>query len=385
MDYDRVRKILYISGTRADYGLMQSTLRNIENHPELQLEIIATGMHLMEEFGTTINEIKKDGFVYHTIEAIYNKDDRESMAEFIGEFLQKLSLKIKEINPDIILVLGDRGEMLAGAIAGVYLGIPVAHIHGGEISSTVDDLIRHAITKLAQIHFPSTKLSAERIIKMGEPKENVFVVGAPGLDSILTEKVIESEKIADLYGLDLSKPVVLVIQHPVSMEINYAQDQIKQTLDVLVDLKFQTIVVYPNADAGGRKMIESIKSYEHNQNIKIYKNIPRKEYLSLLKVASVLVGNSSSGIIEASSFKVPVVNIGTRQNDRERGENVIDADYEKEDIKAKIIMCCYDKNFKQKVKNCTNPYGDGRAGEKIAEILCRITINEKVLQKRLSY
>lgn len=380
-----MKKILYISGTRADYGLIQSTLRNIDNHPELHLEIIATGMHLMEEFGTTVNEIRKDGFTYHTIEATYKKDDRGSMVEFIGVFLQKLSLKIKEINPDIILVLGDRGEMLAGAIAGVYLGIPVAHIHGGEISSTVDDFTRHAITKLSQIHFPATELSAERIIKMGEPEETVFVIGAPGLDSILYERLIESEKIADLYGLDLSRPIVVVIQHPVSMEIEYAQDQIKKTLDAMVDLKFQTVVIYPNADAGGRRMIEVIKSYEHNPNIKAYKNIPRKEYLSLLKVASVLVGNSSSGIIEASSFKLPVVNIGTRQKGRERGENVIDADYEKEYIKSKILMCLYDENFKQKVRSCNNPYGIGKAGEKITEILCSININEKLLQKKLSY
>lgn len=380
-----MRKILYISGTRADYGLIQSTLRNIANHPELKLEIIATGMHLMEEFGTTVNEIRKDEFTYHIIEATYKKDDRRSMVEFIGVLLQKLSLKIKEINPDIILVLGDRGEMLAGAIAGVYLGIPVAHIHGGEVSSTVDDFTRNATTKLAHIHFPATELSAERIIKMGEPEETVFVVGAPGLDSILYERLIGSEKIADTYGLDLSRPIIVVIQHPVSMEIEYAQDQIRQTLDAMVDLKFQTVVIYPNADAGGRQMIEIINSYEHNPNLKVYKSIPRKEYLSLLKVASVLVGNSSSGIIEACSFRLPVVNIGTRQKGRERGENVIDADYEKGDIKSKIFMCLHDENFKQKVKNCNNPYGNGKAGEKITEILRSININEKLLQKKLSY
>ncbi|AKB29020.1 UDP-N-acetylglucosamine 2-epimerase [Methanosarcina siciliae C2J] len=380
-----MRKILYISGTRADYGLIQSTLRNINSHPGMILEMIVTGMHLMEEFGTTINEIRKDGLKYHTIESTYKKDEKGSMVEFIGVFLQKLSLKIKEINPDIILVLGDRGEMLAGAIAGVYLGIPVAHIHGGEVSSTVDDLTRHAITKLAHIHFPATKLSAKRIIKMGEPEETVFVVGAPGLDSILSEKLMEPEKIADLYGLDLSRPTVVVIQHPVSMEIEHAKDQIRQTLDAVVDLKFQTVVVYPNADAGGREMIEVIKHYENNPNITVYKNIPRKEYLSLLKVANVLVGNSSSGIIEASSFRLPVVNIGTRQKGRERGENVIDANYEKNDIKSKILRCLYDEIFWQKVKNFNNPYGDGKAGDRITEVLDNISINEKLLQKSLSY
>ena len=214
-----MKKILYISGTRADYGLMQSTLRSIDNNPKLKLEIIVTGMHLMEEFGTTIKEIKKDGFTYHIVEAKYEENDRSSMVEFIGLLLQKLPSQINEINPDIILLLGDRGEMLAGAITGTYLGLPVAHIHGGEVSSTVDDFTRHAITKLAHIHFPATELSAQRIFKMGEPQETIFVTGAPGLDSILHEELMEPENIALNYGLDLSQPIIIVIQHPVSMEV----------------------------------------------------------------------------------------------------------------------------------------------------------------------
>ena len=380
-----MKKILYISGTRADYGLMQSTLRSIDNNPKLKLEIVATGMHLMEEFGTTLNEIKKDGFTYHIVEAKYEKDDRSSMVEFIGVLLQKLPSQIKEINPDIILLLGDRGEMLAGAIAGAYLGLPVAHIHGGEISSTVDDFIRNAITKLAHIHFPATELSAQRILKMGEPQETIFVTGAPGLDSILHEEVMEPENIACNYGLDLSQPIIIVIQHPVSMEVENARDQIRQTLEAMIDLSFQSVIIYPNSDAGGRKMIEVIKSYEFYQNIKAYKSIPRKEYLSLLNIASVLVGNSSSGIIEASSFRLPVVNIGTRQKGRERADNVIDAAYEKADIKSKILLCLSDENFKQKVKSCNNPYGNGKTGEKISAILSSIKITEKLLQKKSSY
>jgi UDP-hydrolysing UDP-N-acetyl-D-glucosamine 2-epimerase len=362
-----MKKILYISGTRADYGLMQSTLRSINNDPKLKLEIIATGMHLMEEFGTTLKEIKKDGFTYHRV------------------LLQKLPSLIKDINPDIILLLGDRGEMLAGAITGTYLGLPVAHIHGGEVSSTVDDFTRHAITKLAHIHFPATELSAQRIFKMGETQETIFVTGAPGLDSILHEELMEPENIARNYGLDLSKPIIIVIQHPVSMEVENACDQIRQTLEAIIDLNFQSVIIYPNSDAGGRKMIEVIKSYEFYQNIKTYKSIPRKEYLSLLNIASVLVGNSSSGIIEASSFRLPVVNIGTRQEGRERADNIIDAAYEKTDITSKILLCLFDENFKQKVKSCNNPYGNGKTGEKIIAILSNINITEKLLQKKSSH
>ena len=380
------RKILYISGTRADYGLMKSVLREIENHPKLELEVIATGMHLMPEFGMTINEIKKDGFKIHEIAATYEQDNKQSMANFVGKFIQLLTDKVKKIKPDIIMVLGDRGEMLAGVIVGTYLTIPVAHIHGGDISSTVDEIVRHAITKLAHIHFPATEKSAERIIKMGEDPSNVFVVGAPGLDIILNENLIEPTKLSEKYNLDLSEPILLVIQHPVTTEVEDAPTQIRETLEAISELRYQTILIYPNADAGGRNMIEVIKEYEKHPFIKIFKNIPYKEYLSLMNIVSVMVGNSSSGIIEAPSFGLPVVNIGTRQEGRQRAENVIDVDYDKEQIKAAIKKALYDEVFKEKVKkNCKNPYGDGKAGVRIADILSKIKIDKKLLQKKITY
>jgi UDP-hydrolysing UDP-N-acetyl-D-glucosamine 2-epimerase len=379
------RKILYITGTRADYGLMRSTLRDIEEHPKLELEIVATGMHLMKEFGRTINEIKKDGFTIHEIDATYDDDNKESMANFVGKFIQLLTRKVKEIKPDIILLLGDRGEMLAGAIVGAYLTIPVAHLHGGEVTSTVDELGRHAITKLAHIHFSATENSAERIIKMGEDQSNVFVVGAPGLDSILNENLIEPTELSKKYNLELSKPILLVVQHPVTTAVNDAPDQIRETLEAISELNHQTILIYPNADAGGRRMIEVITKYEKYPFIKTFKSIPHKEYLSLMRIASAMVGNSSSGIIEAPSFGMPVVNIGSRQEGRERAENVIDVDYDKEQIKTAIKKSLYDENFKEKVKKCKSPYGNGKAGIRIADVLNKIKIDKKLLQKRLTY
>jgi UDP-hydrolysing UDP-N-acetyl-D-glucosamine 2-epimerase len=379
------RKILYITGTRADYGLMQSVLRAMEEHPKLELELIVTGMHIMPEFGMTINEIKKDGFKIHEIDATYEKDNEESMANFVGEFIQLLTKKVNEIKPDLILVLGDRGAMLAGAIVGAYLTIPVAHLHGGEITSTVDEFSRHAITKLAHIHLPATEKSAERIIKMGEDPSNVFIVGAPGLDSIVNENVIEPAELAKKYNLDLSNPIFLVVQHPVTTEVRDAHEHIQETLEAIMELRHQTILIYPNADAGGRGMIEVIKEYEKYPFIKSFKSIPHKEYLSLMKIATVMVGNSSSGIIEAPSFGLPVINIGSRQEGRERAEHVIDVDYDKEQIKTAIKKALDDENFKEKVKNCKSPYGDGKAGVRIADILSRIKIDKKLLQKRLNY
>ena len=379
------RKILYISGTRADYGLMENTLKEINKHPKLELEIVVTGMHLMEEFGMTINEIKKNRFKIHEIDATYENDNKESMANFIGKFVQLLTKKVNEIKPDIILLLGDREEMLAGAIVGTYLTIPVVHIHGGDISSTVDELARHAITKLAHIHLPATKNSAERIIKMGEDPSNVFVVGAPGLDSILNENLIEPTKLSEKYNLDLSKPILLLVQHPVTAEVENAPTQIRETLEAISELRYQTILIYPNADAGSRKMIDVIKEYKKYIFIKTFKNIPHKEYLSLMRITSVMVGNSSSGIIEAPSLGLPVINIGSRQEGRERAENVIDVDYDREQIKIAIKKAFYDKDFKKKVKNCLNPYYRCKTGKHIADILSRIKIDKKLLQKKLTY
>ena len=244
-----MRKILYISGTRADYGLMKQTLLAIKKNPNLRLKIIATGMHLMPEFGRTINEIKKDGFRVHKINAIFEKDTKESMANFIGKLIQLLTKKIKKIKPDIILVQGDRVEMLAGAIVGAYLGIPVAHSHGGDVSSTVDESVRHAITKLANIHFPATRKSGERIEKMGEDVWRIFVVGAPRLDSVFKEKLLSKKEVVEKYNLDLSRPVLLVLQHPVSLEVKEAGKQMKETMEAIKELSFQAIISYPGADS----------------------------------------------------------------------------------------------------------------------------------------
>lgn len=378
------RKILYISGTRADYGLMRSILFQIHKHESLSLDIVVTGMHLMDEFGMTFDEIKKDGFNYHIVDVHYDDDTKESMAQFIGKFIQSLSPLVQSINPDIILVLGDRGEMLAGAIVGAYLSIPVAHIHGGEVTSTVDDLARHAITKLSHIHFPATEESAQRIKQMGEDPSHIFVVGAPGLDQILNEPLLDLEELEEKYQLDFSDNVLLVVQHPVTLETDQAPKQIRETLKAVSLLKFQTIVIYPNADAGGREMINIIKEYEHLPFIHTYKSIPHKDYLSLMQHSSVLIGNSSSGIIEAPSFGLPTINIGTRQEGRERGNNVIEVDYEKNEILKAIKIALFDDDFGEKIQEKINPYGDGKSGQRIVKILHSLPITSVMLQKKFT-
>lgn len=374
-----------MTGTRAEYGILKSVLKEIEADAGLQLSLIVIGMHLSPEFGYTVKEIERDGFkIGAKIAVLHSEDTKVSMAKSIGESLSRTAEALEKTNPDILVVLGDRSEMLAGAIAATYMGIPIAHIHGGDVSGNVDEPVRHAITKLAHIHFPATKKSARRIIKMGEESWRVHVVGAPGLDGILSEKVPSRREVARKYDLNLSKPVLLVLQHSVVAEADHAAKQMRETLEAVKSLGLQTILIYPNADAGGRRMIEVIKEYKY-PFVKVFKSVPRGDYLSLMKLASVMVGNSSSGIIEAASFCLPVVNVGTRQEGRQRAGNVIDASYDRQEIISAVKKALNDTSFKEKVKRCRNPYGDGRAGKRIAEILAQVPLDSKLLEKRMTY
>ncbi len=382
-----VRRICVVTGSRAEYGLIQPTLKAIDNHPDLELSLIVCGMHLADDFGNTYTEIENDGFkIDAKIDSIPSEDTGRAMAESVGMITTKLSKVMERIRPDFLLALTDLGHALATAIVGVYMNIPVAHIHGGDVTGTVDEPVRHAITKLSHIHFPATKKSAERIIKMGEDKWRVHIVGAPGLDSILNQDLLGKDEILKKYRVDTDETFLLASQHPVTSESDDGAKQIKETLEAIVEMNYPTVLIYPNADAGGRRMIEVIEEYaEGYPFIKPYKSIPHQDYLSLMKAAGALVGNSSSGIIESPSFHIPVVNIGTRQEGRERSENVLDVGYSKEEIIEAISKALFDKKFKEKVRNCKNPYGDGKASDRIVEVLSNIKIDKKLIQKRLRY
>ncbi|MBU0701044.1 UDP-N-acetylglucosamine 2-epimerase (hydrolyzing) [bacterium] len=388
-----MKKIMAITGTRAEYGIWRPVFKAIESHHSLSLSLIVTGSHLSPAFGMTIDEIERDGFeVAEKIDIIpvgtnpcgcLRDDSSKGAAISIGKCIIGMADVIQRIQPDIILVLGDRGEMLSGAIAGTYMNVPITHLHGGEVSGSIDEGIRHAITKLSHIHFPATKESARRIIKMGEERKRVFIVGAPGLDSILNEPLIPIEDIRRQFGL--KDNFLLLIQHPVVTEVDAVERQITATMEAIVSMGIQTIVWYPNTDPGSQTIVRIINKFDNPPMIRIVKSLPHKTYLSLMKYASVLVGNSSSGIIEAASFHLPVVNIGTRQQSRQRTVNVIDVDHDTGKIVEAIRFALYDKEFKANVKVCKNPYGDGKTSKRIVEILSRIEINNDLLQKMMTY
>lgn len=380
------RKICVITGTRADYGIFSPVMKSIKSSNNLKLYIVATCMHLMKEFGYTVKEIEKDGFnVYEKVNISYKEDTGQAMAFSVGKAVSMFSKVFARLRPDFVLVLGDRGEMLAAAISANYANIPVAHLHGGEVSGHIDGILRHAITKLSHIHFPATESAKERILKLGEEKYRIFRVGAPAIDRILNEQLPNKGELSRKYKINDDEPLALLVQHPVSTENNNSGKQIKASLEAIKKLSLQTILIYPNADAGGRKMLCIIRQYKIYSFIKIFKSIPHKDYLGLMKMADVLIGNSSSGITEAPSFHLPVVNIGSRQKGRERSFNIIDAPHNKNAIIKAIKKALYDKNFKEEVKQCKNPYGDGHASKRIVNVLAHIKLDKKLLQKQITY
>lgn len=377
------RKIMVITGRRAEYGLMRETLKEIVKNPKLDLNLVVTGNHLIKELGDTLKQIEEDGFEISNVVDSYPKDDEgASMAFSLGDLICKLTYIVKKDKPDIIVVLTDLGHALAGAIVGSHMNIPVAHVHGGDISGTIDESIRHATTKFSHIHFPATKKSAERIRQLGEEDWRIHTVGAPGLDEILNKRLLSKKELFDKYNLGENRPLFLIIQHPVTTESNIAGNQMNITMDAVSEFSSQKVILYPNADAGSKQIIDVIKKYSDNEDIKIFKNLERNIYLSILKNADVLIGNSSSGIIEAPSFKTGVVNIGNRQFGRERASNVIDVDFNRSQIISAIDKILNDKKFIKKLKECNSPYGDGQAGKRISKILAEIKIDYGLIQKK---
>ena len=380
------RKICVITGTRADYGILYPVMKAIEGSGKAKLFVIATSMHLMKEFGHTVDQIKRDGFkIYEKVDVSYKDDTGQAMAYSIGQSVCAFSKTFQRLKPDVVMLLGDRGEMLAAAIAASYMNIPVTHIHGGEISGHVDGIVRHALTKLSHLHFAATKEARQRIIRLGEEPWRVKVTGAPALDRILNGHATSKKELVKKYKLDLSKPLAILLQHPLSSNIVDASKQIVESVAAVTDLKIPTVILYPNADAGGRAMIKSLSKFKDHPLLKHFKSISQEDYFGLLRIASVLVGNSSSGIIEAASFRLGVVNVGDRQKGRQHASNVLDARHDREDIKKAVRKVLNDTQFKKRLARCQNIYGDGKAAQRIVGFLTSVSLDGRLLTKQITY
>ncbi len=380
------RRIMCVTGRRAEFGLARSVFEGIQAHPGSELQLLVTADHLLPEFGDTARLVEESGLpVAGTVRAAPSDDTRSAMAKVVGEQVLGIREQVEALHPDILLALTDLGHALATAIVGQYMGIPVAHLHGGDVSGNVDDAVRHAVTKLSHLHFAVSAVSAERIVRLGEEPWRVHVTGAPGLDSILHAELPPRGRTEELVGLAVGEEYLLLLMHPESEDAEGAGERMRLVIDAALSSGLPLAVVYPNADAGGRAVIAAIESYAGDERVRAFPNLVREDFLAIMRDASAMVGNSSSGILEAPSFKVPVVNIGDRQLGRERACNVIDVPFDAGAIAAGIARVLRDADYRSALERCDSPYGDGHAGERIVGLLVDTPIDERLLLKRMTY
>jgi UDP-N-acetylglucosamine 2-epimerase (non-hydrolysing)/GDP/UDP-N,N'-diacetylbacillosamine 2-epimerase (hydrolysing) len=377
------RKIAAVTTSRADYCHLYWPLRELAAHPDVELQLIALGPHLSPEFGCTAQEIEKDGFpIAARIECLLSSDSDVGMAKTIGLATLGLADCLDRLRPDLLLLIADRFEMLAPASVATALRIPLAHIEGGEISEgAIDDAIRNALTKLSHVHFTSTELARRRAVAMGEEEWRVHCAGAPSLDHLRRSPLLSREQVEAHLGIEFAHPTALIGYHPTTIARNPTREA-DALFAALASVPAQLVFCYPNADAGSRALIERTKAFvERLGRGHVFVNLDPVVYWSLLGSVDLLVGNSSSGIMEAASFALPAVNVGIRQRGRECARNVLQADADAAAIRERIAIAM-SAEFRQSLHGMENPYGDGHAAERIVSVLASVPLGEGLLIKR---
>ncbi|AXR65003.1 UDP-N-acetylglucosamine 2-epimerase [Leptospira mayottensis] len=379
------KKICVVTGTRADYGLLQWVMQGIADSPQLDLQVIATGMHLSPEFGLTYREIEADGFTIHKkIEILLSSDSSIGVSKSIGLGLIGFSEAFADLNPDIVLVLGDRFEILSATMAALISRIPVAHLHGGETTEgAFDEGIRHSITKMSHMHFVATNEYRNRVIQLGENPSNVFLVGGLGVDGIKKSNLLKREELELSLDIKLKKNNLLITFHPVTLEKATAKAQMIELLSSLETLTQETGLIFtmPNADTDGRIIFELIKEFtSSHSNAWHFTSLGQTRYLSCLQFVDAVVGNSSSGVLEAPSFKIGTINIGDRQKGRVRAKSIIDCEPNRKEI-INAFEKLYSFDFQKNLSTTINPYGEGGASEEIVKVLETIEI-QGILKKK---
>lgn len=377
-----LRKIGVVTTSRADYSHLYWPLRELADDPGIELGVIVLGPHLSPEFGSTVAEIEREGFpIRARIECLLSSDTDTGMAKTIGVAMLGLADALTQWRPDILLLIADRYEMLAPAAVGLALRIPIAHIEGGEVSQgAIDDQVRNALTKIAHVHFTSTDLARRRVIAMGEEPWRVHCAGAPSLDHLKRSKLLDRHEVEQRLGVALTPYTLLVAWHPVTIlrDTNAEADAL---FDALEEAPGQLIFVYPNADAGSRELIERTHGLaESRESTQVFVNLDAVTYWSLLGQVDAMVGNSSSGIMEAASFALPVVNVGIRQQGRERGSNVIDVPADADAI-GDAIKDALEPDFRAGLRGMKNPYGNGNAAAAIAQVLAEVRLVDLLMKK----
>jgi UDP-N-acetylglucosamine 2-epimerase (non-hydrolysing)/GDP/UDP-N,N'-diacetylbacillosamine 2-epimerase (hydrolysing) len=382
------RTICVVTGTRAEYGLLKSPMQSIEDSGNLELKVVATGMHLSPQCGRTVTDIQADDFdIDRTVDMLIDGDSGLAMAKSTGIGTMGLAEAFRSLEPDIVLVLGDRDEPLAAGIAAAHMNIPVAHIHGGDVmvGATIDDSIRHALTKFAHLHFPASERSARRVSQLGEEEWRIETVGAPGLDAIRSGSYVPGPEMRDSLDIASDQDLILCVQHPVTTEPGAAPEQMSATLDAIAEFDAAVVLVYPNADAGRDGMVDVIESHSGTDGFRMVKSLPRLEYLGVMDAADVMVGNSSSGVIESTALDLPVVDIGPREKRRERAENVVSVPHDRDAIARAVDEVLTDPAPQRRAASAESPYDYGGSGDEIAAVLEEVSLGERLLRKELTF
>ncbi|MBI2470422.1 MAG: UDP-N-acetylglucosamine 2-epimerase (hydrolyzing) [Planctomycetes bacterium] len=382
------RKIFSLTGARADYGRLKPVWKAIQAHPGLELIIAATGIHLLEKFGYTLKHLLEDGFKPdYCVDIFRERESDLSITKALGRGILELTEIINECKPDIVFVLGDRSEMLIPAIIGTHLNIPVAHMAGGFVTEgVVDEVVRHSLTKMSHIHFATSRDCAQRIIKMGEEEWRVHFVGSPAIDLLFSMKYETKETLFKRFYLDPASPLLIVTYHPVTTEAENSRKQVSVLIDALKHVHAQTIITYPNIDNGGLAIIEELEKLEGVEPFRIVKNLSTETYLNFLKYADLMVGNSSSGFIEAPYFYLPAINVGNRQMGRQKYDNIINVDFDAYRIADVIQELLHDRAMRERLKETFDyPYGNGAAGQNTAKILADVLMDRTLVQKKITF
>lgn len=385
-----IRKILAVTGSRSEYDILFPVLQKLNNSPLFNLGVVVTGPHLSESYGKTVDYILKDGFpIVDKIYNLINTNQKIGRISSLGHQIPALAQTFDRIMPDIVLVVGDREEAMAATMTAAFMDIAVAHIAGGDIAKdgNIDNAIRYAASKFSHIHFTILEEHKKNLLKLGEDEWRIFTVGNPAIDRLLSVPALTKKQISKELNFDLTKsPYIVLIQHPIITDFEIEAYNIRQTLDAILESGVICLVNYPNSDPGNYALIEAYKEYAHKyKQFFLFQNLERTLYVNVLRHAKCLLGNSSSGLLEAPSLGLPVVNIGTRQRGRIHGFNVIFVDNDKSQILKALSKSLYDENYRKAVKKAFNPYGNGNASQKIVEILQTIEINRNLIYKNITY
>jgi UDP-hydrolysing UDP-N-acetyl-D-glucosamine 2-epimerase len=376
------RTVAVVTSSRADYSHLYWPLHDLAQHPDVELKLIVLGAHLAPQFGETVKEIEKDGLaIAARLECLLSSDTDVGMAKTLGVAVLALADLLGQMRPDLLLLIADRYEMLAPASVALTLRIPIAHIEGGEISEgAIDDAVRNALTKMSHIHFTSTEGARARVVAMGEEPWRVHRAGAPSLDHLRRSRLLSVHELEEKLQISLQRPTIIVAYHPVTIVRDTTQEA-ESLFAALENVDAQVLFCYPNSDAGSHALMHRTRAFLATRNdARVYVNLDAVTYWSLLRHVALLIGNSSSGIMEAASFGLPVVNVGFRQKGRERARNVLDAEPEANAILGRVGEGMSD-DFRASLAGMTNPYGDGHAAEKIVQVLTTTPLSEELLVK----